>query len=448
MINQPFSNPEENEATAWIRLSLEGRLISASPHLMNFLGLTEEEWLGHNWLNIMPNLPFPFPGTLQGLAGYWPENAWISTQLIHSSHSPEPLEIAWQQEAGDGQTIILSLRRPYLRHCNPDDLDRLQSRAHYSSDSICVTDCRGAIVYVNPVFEQLTGYIALEAVGQNHSLLKSGLHSSAFYQRLWQELTAGREFQGLFVNRKKSGELYHEDKHIRPFIDGSGNITHFVAKGRDVSASIQAKERLGYLATHDALTGLPNRFLFKERLLRELERGRNFGGHFAVCIMDVDKLKPVNDRYGHSAGDLMLRTVGEALKRSVRQDDTVARLGGDEFGLILTGVSQRQSVRFVLSKLLRALLQGAKERALSFPVSVSIGTSLYPVDSDQASSLLGQADLAMYRAKAAGGGGFCFFDPDLDQGTWETLDLADWIESRESSLLPGLTEAGEQEQQI
>ncbi len=323
-----------------------------------------------------------------------------------------------------------------LRHGNEDDLLRLQIRAAQNSDAIVVTDCGGAIVYVNCAFERLTGYSRDEAVGKTPALVKSNIHSRTFYAKLWSALQEGREFRSVFINRRKNGELYHEEKLIRPFVDEHGGITHFVSVGRDVSTAIRAVKRMEYLATHDLLTALPNRVLFKDRLRREFAQAKHLGRGFALCFLDVDKLKPVNDLYGHGAGDLLLRIVAGVLKASVREIDTAARLGGDEFGLIVAGVSRREDAQKVLADILASLRSGAVGKDCLLPPSVSIGGSLYPDDGIDEHTLLVCADQAMYRAKAGGGDGYCFFDARRDGSN--AIDLGASLSTEEENGLPRL----------
>ena len=329
----------------------------------------------------------------------------------------------------------------YFRHGNVDDLFRLQARAAENNDAVAVTDHEGTIVYVNPTFEALTGYSSNEAIGKTHALIKSGAHSQPFYAKLWAALREGREFCSVFVNRRKNGDLYHEEKTIRPFIDAHGDVTHFVAVGRDVSNTISAVKRMEYLATHDILTNLPNRALFKDRLSREFAQAKRLGGGFALCFLDVDKLKPVNDLYGHSAGDLLLRVVAGVLKGSTREIDTAARLGGDEFALILAGVSQQEDAQEVIAKIFTSLRNGAASKDCRFPPSISIGACLYPRDGLDEHALLVCADQAMYRAKAEGGDSYRFFDGRLDGSNVSHLGASFLAEEGNGHHLPCLDPA-------
>src|SRR5678816_3680959 len=149
-------------------------------------------------------------------------------------------------------------------------------------ESVTMTDRDGRIEYVNATCERVTGYTRDELVGRTPALLKSGTHEADFYRELWSTLLGGREFRATFTNRRKNGELYYEEKFIRPL--GAG----FVSCGRDVTERSKELQRLAHAATHDSLTGLPNRSLYLDRLgqaLREAQRRRE---PLTVALLDLD----------------------------------------------------------------------------------------------------------------------------------------------------------------
>ncbi len=319
----------------------------------------------------------------------------------------------------DGQpALMIELRSRIGGETAPPgpDLERFQARAERSDNGVCVTDREGRIVYANTVLALQTGYALTEIIGSTPRLFRSGEHPPAFYAKLWETLEQGREFCAVFINRRKSGELYYEKKRIRPFIGPNNRVTHYVATGRDISQNLLVLEKLEYLANHDSLTGLPNRSLFRDRLHREFIHAGRYGGGFAVCYVDVDQLKPINDLYGHAAGDSLLLGVSRTLSGHLRKEDTVARLGGDEFGLILKDVATVEGVRKVLSGLMRTFKspQCCEADLIHASMSVSIGVALFPRDGGDEVSLMTRADQAMYRAKASGGGRFRFFSRRLD----------------------------------
>jgi len=265
-----------------------------------------------------------------------------------------------------------------------------------------IADAAGVIEYVNPAFEALTGYSAAEVVGKTPALLKSGKHDARFYRRMWRTLRAGKAFRGIFLNRRKSGELFHEEEIIRPVRGPGARIAYFVSSGRDVTQQVRRVAKLERDATHDALTRLPNRVLFADRLAHALRQAARRKEGFVLAMFDLDGFREANNRFGHLAGDAVLRAVAKRTARCIRKADTVARVGGDEFALILAGAAQR-GAEVVLEKLRAANARPVRFEGHSIPLSVSIGACFYPGDGRSEKALRKGADAAMYAAKRAGG---------------------------------------------
>jgi diguanylate cyclase (GGDEF)-like protein/PAS domain S-box-containing protein len=280
-----------------------------------------------------------------------------------------------------------------------------------SSEAAFVTDADGVIRYVNPAFERMTGFGSTEAIGSTPAILKSGLLPPEFYQHLWRTLLAGQEFRGVLINRRKGGEIYHEEKTIRPLLGVDGGITYFLSCGRDVSERLAAIEKLQHEALHDGLTQLPNRTLFADRLRQALSNTRRSGACFAVAMLDVDGFKAINDTRGHAAGDAVLRAAASRLRLCVREIDTVARLGGDEFAVLLPGPSDAASARQILRKMIEAFAVPVRlEDGTAIKLTISAGGSLCPDHGKDDGVLMRAADRAMYRAKHDGGNGFRMSD--------------------------------------
>ena len=276
-------------------------------------------------------------------------------------------------------------------------------------DAVLVTDPDGRIEYVNPAFERMTGYASSELAGRTPAVLKSGLHEADFYRALWAALRAGQEFRALFANRRKSGELYYEDKIIRPLLDAEGRVSHFVSYGRDATERAREFEKLTHAATHDSLTDLPNRGLFLDRLGQALRQAARRGEPLTVAILDLDRFRDTNNRHGHLAGDAVLQAVAARTRDCVRETDTVARVGGDELALILPGAA-RQAASAVLHKVVAANAAPVAYDGLDIRATVSIGAAVFPQDAKDEEALRKLADGAMYAAKAAGGSRCVFYE--------------------------------------
>ena len=272
-----------------------------------------------------------------------------------------------------------------------------------AQEGIMVTSPDKTIEWVNPAFERITGYHAAEAIGRTPKILNSDRHESDFYQRMWADIDATGTWQGEIWNRRKDGETYPEWLSISSIRDEAGKIEHYLGMFADITTLHQIQERVHRLAYYDGLTGLPNRWLFSDRLERVLTQAKRNRGQAALLYIDLDNFKHVNDSLGHQAGDDLLKSVARRLQACVRESDTLARLGGDEFAQILPSMqSTLESATDVAQKLQKEMLESLRVGENELLTTLSIGIALYPEDGEDVQSLLQHADAAMYRAKREG----------------------------------------------
>ncbi|MBI3145069.1 MAG: EAL domain-containing protein [Pseudogulbenkiania sp.] len=290
-------------------------------------------------------------------------------------------------------------------------------------EGIAITDGAGIIQSVNPAFVRITGYSAEESIGKTPAILKSGKQPPEFYDHLWHSLQRDGFWQGEVVNRRKNGLLYTEHLSITGIRGDGGEYAHYVAVFSDITQRKQAEERLHFLANHDALTGLPNRTLFLERLETSVEQAREFGQRLALLFIDLDRFKLVNDTLGHHAGDELLVWIAEEMKKVAPPLSMVARLSGDEFTLLMPAVDSVQQVASRAQCVLDAIAGETVVAGQEVFVSASIGVSLYPEDGVTGEALLVNADTAMYRAKERGKSNFQFYTSDMNASALERLRL-------------------------
>ncbi len=280
----------------------------------------------------------------------------------------------------------------------------------HAHEGIMICNAKRVVVDVNPTFSEITGYARDEIIGRTPKLLSSGRHDQAFYRTMWQAVETQGFWDGEIWNRRKDGSGYVEHLTISTVRDDEGSITHYIGSFSDVTELHEQRARLEYMAHYDALTQLPNRTMLGDRLVRALARVKRGGGVVAVCYLDLDGFKAVNDELGHDAGDALLVEVALRLKQSVRESDTVVRMGGDEFVLVLS-LNAAAECSYAMERVIVAIAKPFEIAGQARRVSCSIGITLYPDDDSDPDMLLRHADQAMLAVKVAGKNRYEFYRP-------------------------------------
>ncbi|MBI2275886.1 MAG: EAL domain-containing protein [Dechloromonas sp.] len=291
------------------------------------------------------------------------------------------------------------------------------------SDGICITDPQGHILLTNDAFFRVTGYSASEVQGQKPNLLKSGVHSPAFYRAMWDSINRNDTWQGEITNRCKDGELVTEWLSIFAVRDTSGQLTHYAGIFSDLSERKAADERIQYLSSYDPLTGLPNRNLFTDRLGQALLNAQRFDRQTAVILLDLDRFRMVNETLGPPAGDEVLLEVSRRLHLQVRDGDTIGRRSGNEFGFVMANLGQERDAIALAQRILDAISVPFMVADQPLVITASIGISVAPRDGSTALELLKTADTALDRAKQAGRNTFRFYSPEMDADAARRLGL-------------------------
>ncbi len=289
----------------------------------------------------------------------------------------------------------------------------------YAREGIMITNASGEIVDVNETFTSITGFTHEEVIGQNPRFLKSGRQGEAFYQQMWQSLLEKGHWYGEISNRNKSGQVYIQMTSISAIYDENGNVQSYVALFTDITTMKEHEKQLEYIAHYDALTSLPNRVLFADRLRQAMAQTERRRKELAVVYLDLDGFKVINDQYGHHVGDELLIIIAGRMEEALRQGDTISRLGGDEFVAVLSDLSSEEECTPILERLLLASSEPVVIHDTIIQVSSSIGVTLYPRDGVDAEQLLRHADLAMYQSKQSGKNRYHFFDVEYDRSVKE-----------------------------
>ncbi len=271
-----------------------------------------------------------------------------------------------------------------------------------AQEGMIITDDKSHIIACNDAFCQISGYTEEELIGKNPSILSSGRQDKSFYKNMWGKIKQDGFWQGEVWNRKKDGSFYAELLSVsKVVVPGTENV-HYLGMMSDITERKEHHSSLEKLAHYDSLTGLPNRYLLEDRFEQAVAKANRSHEMFAICFLDLDDFKPVNDMYGHNVGDQLLIEISQRIKSILRQEDTVCRYGGDEFVIILTGVHKRSDCDEILQKLLGVVEDPYELIDDEIRVGVSIGYTIYPFDKGSLDSLIEHADQTLYQVKKSG----------------------------------------------
>ncbi|WP_449757840.1 EAL domain-containing protein [Ectopseudomonas khazarica] len=307
------------------------------------------------------------------------------------------------------------------------DLRMAATVFEHSTAAILVTDPAGYIVQVNKAFSRVSGYSAGQVLDQLPGMLTADRQQATHMQYILGQLNQRGSWEGEVWLKRKGGENFPAWVGITAVHDEEGDLVSYVCFFSDISERKASEQRIHRLAYYDALTHLPNRTLFQDRLHSALQHAERHDEWVVLMFLDLDRFKPINDSLGHAAGDRMLKDVAVRLSACVDGDDTVARMGGDEFTLLLQPRATREGALnraiHVAEQILASLARPFVLEGREFFVTASIGIALAPQDGDELSQLMKNADTAMYHAKERGKNNFQFYQADMNASALERLEL-------------------------
>jgi diguanylate cyclase (GGDEF)-like protein/PAS domain S-box-containing protein len=279
------------------------------------------------------------------------------------------------------------------------------------------------IEYVNPAFERLNGYSAVEVTARGYTLLWGQDDAQRGVRDLLAMVRERRGGNVLMRTYRKDGSQLWCEMYIAPCSDPSGEVRHYVVVQHDITEKRRYEGELEYQATHDALTGLANRNLLRRRLHEEIAAAARARQSVSVLFIDLDGFKRVNDSLGHGAGNTFLCAIADRLRESVRPGDAVARLGGDEFVLVLPERVGEALSGAAIERIMGAVREPVTIDNQQFLVTCSVGIANYPADGDDADALIDCADRAMYDAKQRGPNQFQYFLPEMNERVRARVEL-------------------------
>ncbi|MBV7542347.1 bifunctional diguanylate cyclase/phosphodiesterase [Acidovorax sp. sic0104] len=291
-------------------------------------------------------------------------------------------------------------------------------------EGVVVTDANSRILSVNAAVTRLLGYTEEELLGKTPRVFKSGRHDRAFYDAMWSALRQTGHWQGEIWNRRKSGEVFPEHMSLSAVRDPAGEVTHYVCMFTDISEEKAHLRQLEFLAHNDALTGLSNRAWFGQQVEQVVQEARASGEHIAVLLLNLDRFKDVNDSYGHTTGDEVLKHIARQVQSALRPGDVLGRLAGDELAVVARHLRHSDGAAAVARHLIAAVAEPWRSPdGFEVVAGVSVGICMFPEHAATTELLLQGAHAAVYGAKARGRGAWCFFHEAMTQAARERLEL-------------------------
>ncbi|OHU84578.1 MULTISPECIES: EAL domain-containing protein [Pseudoalteromonas] len=351
-------------------------------------------------------------------------------EVLHRSSCVEQTtcyQLPYTLELGNGQctfsitkTTVLDINQQLLGYIYvlQDITERLarereqrlaQTVFDTTTEGVLVSDRDNRIQMVNRAFSQITGFESDEVLGQTPAMFNSGHHSKAYFNQLYQTLNERGHWEGEIWNRRKTGDVYPSWLQVSAVFDEQGDIEMYVALFNDITSRKHHEQLMWQQANFDTLTGLANRHHYHEKFDTTLAAAKENHTRFAICFIDLDRFKAINDTLGHHIGDLLLIEAAQRIQDCTRSSDVVARLGGDEFAILLTDIKHTRDVEAIANKILHQLRSQFVLEGHEAFVSGSIGITFYPDDGDEREVLLRNADSAMYKAKEHGRNCFQFY---------------------------------------
>ncbi len=407
----------EHAPAALAMFDREMRYLAASGRWMEDSGLAGQEIIGHSHYELVPEISENWREehrrALAGESVHAEEGLIVRANGLRGWLRRELMP--WRADDGAIGGIVI-FADDVTRQKETESRLRLAATVFTGArEGITITDPAGTILEVNDAFTRITGYTREEVLGRNPRVLQSGLQGKDFYKNMWDSLVRDGLWSGEIWNRTKGGDIYPEMLSIHAIRDAGGEVKQYVGLFTDITEMKQHELELELAAQYDALTGLPNRALFADRLRQAMAQAHRRNQLLGVICFDLDGFKVINDSYGHSTGDALLTALAFKMKHELSEGDTLARLGGDEFAAMILDVPDRDTCLPTLERMLAAASEEVQIGDVALRATASAGVTFYPqAEEVDADILLRQTYQALYEAKLAGKNRYSIFDSSHD----------------------------------
>jgi diguanylate cyclase (GGDEF)-like protein/PAS domain S-box-containing protein len=313
-----------------------------------------------------------------------------------------------------------------IRHNGSHSPEKMLRDIAYALDQsaiVAITDRTGKIVYVNEQFIKIAQYSNEELIGSTHRIINSGFHPPTFFENMWATMIRGDTWRGEICNKAKDGSYYWVDTTIVPFLDANGRTYQYISIRNDITAKKESERMIRDLAYNDQLTSLPNRTSFGKMFYQEIEMAKKQGTNRACVVMNVDRLRYVNDSLGHEIGDYILSVIAKRLKTILKDNTIIGRLSGDEFAFLLLDLRNAQHAEQLAKEVKHYIEEPIEVKDQLHTPSLSFGVAMYPEHAKKTSELAMKAEKALSIARAHGGGGLEMYRHGTASETLERILL-------------------------
>jgi len=336
-----------------------------------------------------------------------------------------PVEMQSSLVSWGEQSVRQAIIRDITERVSLDQTRRIAAQALASiAEGVIIADAERRVIRVNAAHNEITGFCEQDLEGRHFDETRSMPNGEPLPASVWQTIATSGNWLGEVQSLHRDGSIYPERLSISAIRDESGQLQHYVAVFTNITTAKASQQRLEYLAAHDPLTDLVNRAEFERLCERAIAAAAHDHQTLAVLFVDLDAFKVVNDSYSHAIGDRLLVKVAERIKRELSANDLAGRIGGDEFTILVGGLQAREQASALTHRLLAALAEPVMIGDYELVLSASIGIAGYPLDGQDATMLIANADAAMYVAKTEERNAFRFYTPMMQADARRRLALA------------------------
>ncbi len=389
----------------------DGRILDANRTAGNWSGRKPQELLGVQYLELFE------PGLVRkGAAG---------SGQMRNAGTVRPVEMQSSKAMWGERIVRQVIVRDVTERMESERERRIAAEALANiAEGVIIADADRCVLSMNAAATQLTGFTAENLSGLRLDATRTLADGGPLPDTVWDEIVATHHWSGEVQSRRRDGSSYTEELSVSTIRDPAQRVLHYVAVFGDVSAARADRNRLEHLAAHDVLTGMVNRAQFQLRCEETIKRAARERSAAAVLFIDLDAFKFVNDSYSHAVGDRLLKLVGERIQRQLGERDVAGRIGGDEFTVLLPGLTLREDAAGIATRMLSALSEPFHVDNYEIVVSASIGIAGYPLDGEDAKTLIANADAAMYAAKNEERNAWRFYVPMMQADVSQRMQVA------------------------